>query len=188
MVIAAEVARELELPLDVLTVRKLGTPGHEELAMGAIASGGAVVLDHSIIDSLRIPEEDVEREIRAELDELNRREDLYRDDGGPLPLEGRNVIVVDDGAATGTTVLSAIETLRSIGVKTVVVAVPVASRQAKRALEKAADRTVCALVPPDFYAVGMWFGDFRPVSNKEVQNILREARERSHMHGEDRHD
>ena len=176
MTVAAEVAGELDLPLDVLTVRKLGTPGHEELAMGAIASGGTVVLDHALIEHLHISDEKVREEIREEKEELERSEALYRDDGGPIPIRGKRVIVVDDGAATGSTLLSAIGALRSMGADSVIAAVPVASPEAKRAFEEKADKVVCSLVPAEFYAVGVWYDDFRPVTNEEVRRMLREGR------------
>lgn len=184
MVVAAEIARILELPLDVLSVRKLGTPGHEELAMGAISTGGAVVLDRHLIGQLHIPESELQHEISAEREELERREGLYRDDGGPISVEGKRAIVVDDGAATGLTLLSAIRALRMRKAMLIVVALPVASRSALRALEAEADIVICALTPARFYAVGEWYEDFSPTTNDEVTRLLREARER---YGEEKH-
>ena len=170
--VAAVVAIALGAPLDVFTVRKLGVPGHRELAMGAIATGGARVLNHALIAELQIPDRAVGQVIAEEERELRRREHLFRGDRPPLETAGRIVIVVDDGLATGSTMLAAVRALRDLNAARIVVAVPVGSLEACRDLETEADEVICARIPRDFRAVGNWYLDFSEVSDAEVTALL----------------
>jgi predicted phosphoribosyltransferase len=172
-----EVARALRAPLDVLLVRKLGVPGHEELAMGAIASGGVRIVSEDVIAMLGIPDRVIATVAAAEEKELERRERLYRD-ARPVPnVRGRVVILVDDGLATGATMRAAAATLRTQGPKWLVVAVPVAPPETCEALRAEADDVVCALSPEPFVAVGAWYDDFGQISDDEVRALLRKAAE-----------
>lgn len=174
--VAHEVARELGLPLDVFIVRKLGVPGHEELAMGAIASGGVRVLNRQVIDDLGLPEEAIEAVTAAELAELQRRERLYRAQRPPLDLLGRTVILVDDGLATGSTMRAAVAAVREQGAARVIVAVPVAPPDTCDMLAGQADEVICPLRPHGFEAVGQWYEDFAQTTDEEVRALL-EARD-----------
>jgi erythromycin esterase-like protein/predicted phosphoribosyltransferase len=176
--VAFEVARALSAPLDVFLVRKLGVPGHEEYALGAVASGGIRVLNRQLIDSLDLPPEWIEAIEAKELRELDRRERAYRGDRPPPDVAGRTVILVDDGLATGSTMLAAVEAVRQDGPARLVVAVPVAAREARDALGAVADEVVCALTPQPFYAVGAWYGDFAQTTDHEVRALLEQARVR----------
>jgi putative phosphoribosyl transferase len=170
--VAAEVAKELGAPLDVFVVRKLGVPGHEELAMGAIASGGVLVLDDGVLRWLGISEEQVQRALTRELDELRRREAAYRN-GRPLPdLKGKTVILVDDGLATGTSMQAAARAVRRHQPARIVIAVPVASRATCDQFRDDVDEVVCAVTPEPFYAVGNWYEDFSQTSDEEVRELL----------------
>lgn len=169
--VAFEVAHALEAPLDVLVVRKLGVPGHEEFAMGAIAAGESV-LDEAIIAELGIPRAAIERVLERERSELERRERLYRDGRSPPRIAGRVAIVVDDGLATGSTMRAAARALRRLEPARIVVAVPVASVQACEALRAEADEVLCAITPEPFYAVGVWYEDFSQTSDGEVRRLL----------------
>ena len=170
-----EVARALGAPLDVFVVRKLGVPGHEELAMGAIASGGVRVLNQDVVHGMGIPEQVIEAVAAAEERELARREQLYRD-GRPAPdVRGRIVILVDDGLATGSTMRAAVAALRELGPKRIVVAVPTASPVACAEFAEMVEEAVCAITPEPFYAVGMWYEDFSQTTDDEVRALLREA-------------
>ena len=173
--VALEVARALEAPLDVFLVRKLGVPGHEELALGAIASGGTRVLNEGVIRSLGISQETIAEVAANEQRELERRERLYRDGGVPAPVAGRTVIVVDDGLATGASMRAAALALGEQGAEEVVVAVPVAPAETCAAFEEEFDRIVCLRTPEVFYAVGVWYEDFSEVSDEEVRDLLRGA-------------
>jgi predicted phosphoribosyltransferase len=172
MPVAATVASALGAPLDVFVVRKLGVPGRRELAMGAIASGGARVLNHDLIDRLGIAPLMVATVIAEEEKELARRERLYRHGRPPLMLAGQTVILVDDGLATGSTMLAAVMAVRELSPARVVVAVPVASEETCRHLEQFADDVICARMPRNMMAVGMWYLDFTPTTDDEVQALL----------------
>jgi putative phosphoribosyl transferase len=171
-----EVARMLNAPMDVFLVRKLGVPGQEELAMGAVASGGTHVLNEEVIDKLRIPSSVIEAVLATERQELMRRESTYRSDR-PLPIVGgRVVILVDDGLATGATMRAAAAALRQQSPARLVVAVPTAARETCEALEAEVDEIVCAMTPDPFYAVGLWYEDFAQTSDDEVRDLLARAR------------
>jgi erythromycin esterase-like protein/adenine/guanine phosphoribosyltransferase-like PRPP-binding protein len=174
-----EVAEALNLPLDIFLVRKLGVPGHEELAMGAIASGGVRVLNDDVIQSLRIPEAAIDAVAAMEQRELARRERLYRGSRPAPEIRGRTVILVDDGIATGSTMRAAVEALRRLGAERIVVAVPVAAPSVCDAFQEIADEAVCAFTPEPFYAVGLWYEEFGQTSDDEVQQLLARADERT---------
>jgi putative phosphoribosyl transferase len=176
VVVAFEVARALDLPLDVYLVRKLGAPGQEELAVGAIASGGARVLNDSIVASLRLPPEQIEAIAAREKVRLEERERLYRGHAEPLVLRGRQVIVVDDGLATGASMRIAVRSLRGRDPARIVVAVPVAPAETCAALGREADEVVCSLTPTPFYSIGSWYEDFEQTSDQEVIDLLERAR------------
>ncbi len=169
--VASEIARALDLPLDVFLVRKLGVPGHEELAMGAIASGGARVLDFEVMRAYRVSEEDVARVTDAQRRELDRREIAYRADRPPLDLKGRTIILVDDGLATGSSMRAAVAALGPLSPARVV-AVPVAPRSTVFSLERVADEVVCLEMPEPFLAVGMFYEDFEQTSDEQVRDLL----------------
>lgn len=171
--VAREVARELGAPLDVFMVRKLGVPGHEELAMGAIASGGVRVMNPEVVRTLRIPESAIERTVAQEVRELERRERMFRGDRPAPDLRGRTVILVDDGLATGATMRAAVAALRDLGPARIVVAVPVGSPEACEDFRHVADEVVCALTPSPFQAVGLWYENFGQTTDAEVQAALR---------------
>jgi putative phosphoribosyl transferase len=171
-----EVARVLGVPLDVFVVRKLGLPWHEELAMGAIASGGVRILDNDLIRVARVSPADVQRVTAAEEAELERRERQYRGDR-PFPdLTGKTVLLVDDGLATGATMRAAVAAVKAEGPARVVVAVPVAAPQTCDALRDVADEVVCAVTPEPFHAVGLWYDDFSQTTDDEVRTLLDRAR------------
>jgi putative phosphoribosyl transferase len=170
--VAFEIARALGAPLDVFLVRKLGVPGHEELAMGAIASGGARVLDPEVLRAYGVREEDVARVTAEERRELNRREIAYRGDRPPLDPRGRTVILVDDGLATGSSMRAALAALQPLSPARVVVAVPVAPRSTVFSLQSLADEVVCLATPGHFFAVGMFYENFEQVSDEEVCDLL----------------
>jgi predicted phosphoribosyltransferase len=175
--VAYEVAKELGAPLDVFLVRKLGVPGHEELAMGAIASGGVLVLDDGVVRWLGISEDQIQKTLARELDELQRREAAYRE-GRPLPdLKGKTVILVDDGLATGASMQAAARAVRRHDPARIVVAVPVASRATCDQFREEVDEVVCAVTPAPFYAVGNWYEDFSQTSDEEVRELLELAAE-----------
>jgi len=170
--VAGEVARILAAPLDVFVVRKLGVPGHEELAMGAIASGGGRVLNEAVIDRLGLTDDEVEAVARSEAAVLDRRERAYRDDRRPAPVAGATVIVVDDGLATGASMRAAVEALRAQDPAAVVVAVPVASPETCRNIRAEAEEVVCVRTPENFLAVGQAYDDFSPTTDDEVRAVL----------------
>jgi predicted phosphoribosyltransferase len=173
--VAYEVAMALGAPLDVFQVRKLGLPGHEELAMGAIATGDVRVLNPDVVEYLRIPEEVIDEVTARERQELERRERLYRD-GRPAPSpRGRVVILVDDGLATGSTMRAAVLALRQQQPAAVIVAVPVAAKQTCNELRTVADEVFCGITPDPFYAVGLWYEDFSQTTDEEVRDMLARA-------------
>lgn len=167
-----EVARSLGAPLDVFVVRKLGVPGHRELAMGAIASGGVRVLDREVIGWYGVSPALIETTAREELAQLERREALYRKDREPAPIYGHTVLLVDDGLATGATMKAALEALRAHRPARIVVAVPVGSPASCAQLRAVADEVICACEPEDFAAVGQHYFDFEQTSDAEVRELL----------------
>ncbi len=173
--VAYEVAGRLAAPLDVLLVRKLGVPWQPELAFGAIASGGVVVLNDDHIRALGLGEDVIRDTIERERLELERRERLYRDHHEPVDLAGKTVVVVDDGIATGSTMRAALESLAERGVAHRIVASPVAAAETVHGLEDEADEVICVQTPPAFFAVGAWYDDFAPVSDADVKQLLAEA-------------
>jgi len=173
--VGAEVARSLQAPLDVFVVRKLGVPGHEELALGAIAPGGVRVLNRELIDALDLSPEWLEAIDARERRELERRERSYRGTLPPPRLGGRTVIIVDDGLATGSTMTAAIEAIRSSEPAAVIVAVPVADPDVCEALGAAADEVVCLLAPHPLGAVGFYYADFSQTTDAEVRELLASA-------------
>ena len=172
VVIGREVADRLDAPLDVLVVRKLGFPGQSELAMGAIASGGVRVLNEALLEQTGVSEALVEDVVARERVELERREALYRGDRPAPDVAGKTVLVVDDGLATGSTMLAAVQALRSLRAGRTVVAVPTAPQQTCEALEDVADEVVCLRQPDPFYAVGLSYEDFAEVSDDDVRALL----------------
>ena len=171
--VAYQVAAILDLPLDIFLLRKLGVPGQEELAMGAIASGGVRVLNHDVIESLRIPESIIEAVAEKEKRELERRENFYKQDAPPYDLTNKTVILIDDGLATGATMRAAAEALKQQKVNKIVIAVPVAAESTCRELSELVDEIVCALTPEPFYGVGYWYDDFSQTSDGEVIDLLK---------------
>jgi predicted phosphoribosyltransferase len=181
--VAYEVAAALRVPLDVFTVRKIGVPGYEELAIGAIASGGAYVLDESLIRYLGLRFEELKHVVREQAKELHRRNAAYRESRSPIDVAGRTVIVVDDGLATGSSMLAALSALRIQNPARIVAAVPVSSDEACTLVRAKADEFVCALVPHPFVAVGVHYADFRQVADEEVRALLAHADERMRHQG-----
>ena len=170
--VGSEVARAVGAPLDVFLVRKLGVPGYEELAMGAVASGGVRVLNDEIVRGLGISEHQIDAVVARELQELARRERLYRGDHPPPDVAGRTVILVDDGLATGATMRAAVQALRQQHPVRIVVAVPTASPDTNEALKVEADDVICAMTPEPFFAVGHWYQDFTQTTDNEVRELL----------------
>ncbi|HEY8461822.1 MAG TPA: phosphoribosyltransferase [Blastocatellia bacterium] len=173
--VAYEVAMALNAPMDVFVVRKLGVPGHEELAMGAIATGGARYLNRDVIEHLRIPEEVIDEVTEQEKLELERRERLYRDNRPARSPRDRVVILVDDGLATGSSMRAAALAVRQQQPASIVVAVPVASIESCESLRGQADEIVCPYTPEPFYAVGLWYEDFSQTTDAEVRDLLARA-------------
>jgi predicted phosphoribosyltransferase len=176
--VAFEVARFLGAPLDVCVVRKLGVPGQEEVAMGAIAAGGVELLSARTIRALHITPGAIRQTLDRERRELERRELAYRDGHPPVEIQGRTVIVVDDGLATGASMTAAVTALRRRGPRAIIVAVPVASASACAEIRQVADRCVCVLVPEPFQGVGEWYADFSQTTDEEVRHLLAAARSR----------
>jgi predicted phosphoribosyltransferase len=170
--VAAEVARALGAPLDVFCVRKLGVPGQPELAMGAIATGGVVVVNQDVVAEIFVPPDVMAEVTAAERAELERRERAYRGDRPPPSLAARTVVLVDDGLATGASMRAAVRAVRAAGPTRVVVAVPVAAAETCRSLEAEADEVVCPLAPKGFRSVGGWYEDFSTTSDDEVRRCL----------------
>ncbi|KTC85655.1 MULTISPECIES: phosphoribosyltransferase [Legionella] len=170
--VAYEIARTLSLPLDVLIVRKLGVPGHEELAMGAIVTGDAVVFNDEIIHSFHLSDSSIQKVIQVEQKELQRRESLYRQDRPSLNLKAKTVILVDDGIATGASMLAALKAVRLQQPASIIIAVPVAADATCNDLAGLADYLVCPLKPVNFYAVGLWYEDFNQTTDEEIFELL----------------
>jgi putative phosphoribosyl transferase len=178
--VAFEIARALRAELDILLVRKLGLPGHEELAIGAIASGGMRVLNHELIEELQLSEALIDRLTATEQRELERRERLYRENRPPLIVRDRTLILIDDGLATGASMMAAIRALRPQSPKRIVVAVPVAAAETCQQFRAEADNVICPATPEPFGAVGAWYHDFSQTSDNEVRKLLEiAARERA---------
>lgn len=176
-----EIAHALRAPLDIFLVRKLGAPQYEELAMGAIASGGIRVLNETVIEQLRIPAKDIEEAARREQQELERREQAFRDGRESVPVSGRVCILVDDGLATGSTMRAAVMALKKQNPRRVVVAVPVGAADTCEEFESLADEVICLYTPEPFMAVGRWYDDFTQVTDEEVRDFLeRAAHEMAH--------
>ena len=170
--VAYEVATALGAPLDIFLVRKLGVPGYEELAMGAVATGGVRVLNDQVVQGLRIPDYVIDAVAAWELQELARREQLYRGERPQPNVRDRTVILVDDGLATGSTMLAALRALRQQQPARVVVAVPTASPVTCEEMRSEADDVVCAITPEPFYSVGLWYEDFSQTTDEEVRELL----------------
>jgi predicted phosphoribosyltransferase len=170
--VAYEVARSLGAPLDVFIVRKLGIPGHEEVAMGAVATGGVRVLNDEVVATLAIPENVIGAITAQEQQELARRERVYRGGRPPPDVRGRTVILVDDGLATGSTMHAAVRALRRQQPARIVVAVPTAAAETCEKLKSEVDEVVCATIPEPFHAVGRWFEDFSQTTDEEVRELL----------------
>lgn len=170
--IGFEVASALEVRLDVFVVRKLGVPGHEELAMGAIATGGVRLVNHDVVDALGIPAEVIDRVAERERIELERRERLYRGSRPMTPLANMTVILVDDGLATGSTMRAAIAAVRQQQPASIVVGVPVGAPSTCQEIARDADEVVCLRRPEPFVAVGLWYRDFSETSDSEVRTLL----------------
>src|ERR1700736_3675304 len=173
--VAYEVARALGAPLDVFVVRKLGVPGYEELAMGAVATGGVRAINDKIVRDLRIPDYVIDRVAAAEREELARRERAYRGGRPPLDMRDRTVILVDDGLATGATMRAAVKALRQHRPAHIVVAVTTASPETCEELKAEVDQVVCAITPEPFHAVGYWYEDFTQTTDREVRDLLARA-------------
>jgi putative phosphoribosyl transferase len=174
--VAFEVAKALEAPLDVVLVRKLGVPGHRELAMGAIASGGFRVVNQDVAHGLGLPAGTLDAVQAVEERELRRRESTYRGDQAPLELRDRIVIIVDDGLATGSTMRVAVRSVRQHRPSRIVVAVPAAPPEVCEDLRAEVDEVVCGITPTSFHAVGVWYEDFSQTSDQEVQALLHQSR------------
>lgn len=170
-----EVARALHAPMEVFIVRKLGVPGHEEFAMGAVATGGVRVLNDQVVSALGIPEYVIDAVAVWEQQELERRERTYRGNRPPPDVREKTVILVDDGLATGSTMLAAVKALHKLGPARIVVAVPVASPDTCELLKTEVDDVVCAVTPEPFYAVGLWYRDFSQTTDEEVRELLQQS-------------
>lgn len=174
--VAFEVAGGLHLPLDVFVVRKLGVPGHEELAMGAVASGGVRVTNDDVVSLLGIANEEFEAICGREALEVDRREIAYRNHRPRLVVEGKTILLVDDGVATGSTMLAAVDALRKQRAARIVVAVPAMAPSSLPIFKRKADEVVAVITPDNFMAVGQWYEDFSQTSDEEVQGLLEKAR------------
>jgi len=173
--VAYPIAQALNAPLDVFIVRKLGVPGHEELAMGAIAMGGARVLNNELIQAIGVSRPEVEAVIGREEDELARRERLYRENRPPLAIRGQASILVDDGLATGASMWAAVVALRKLEPAKIVVAVPVAAEETCAAFRDVVEEIVCGITPDPFLAVGVWYANFSQTTDEEVRDLLKRA-------------
>jgi predicted phosphoribosyltransferase len=177
--VAAEVAKKLNAPLDVFVVRKLGLPGHPELAMGAIVTGGVRVFNGDVINSLRIPDEVINAVTAEELQELQRRERSYRNDLPPPEVRGKTIIIVDDGIATGSTMIAAVAALRQLEAGRIIVAAPVIAQSTFYLIHNAADEVAAVIAPEEFHGVGQWYEDFSQTTDDEVRQLLAETNHRA---------
>jgi putative phosphoribosyl transferase len=182
--VAYEVAEALHAPLDVFLVHKLGVPGYDELAMGAIASGGVRVFNHEVIHRLGLSGSIIEAIAQERQKELQQREEAYRDGRGPTAVENRTVLVVDDGLATGASMNAAIRALRQRRPRSISVAVPTGSVDTCNQLRNEADEVVCVMTPEPFYSIGVWYSDFMPISDEEISRLLKEATEERRVRAE----
>jgi putative phosphoribosyl transferase len=173
--VAYEIATALAIPLDIFIVRKLGVPGHEELAMGAIASGGTVIFNEPLMHNLNLEQSSINNVLKVEQKELLRRELLYRGNR-PFPnLLGKTIILVDDGIATGSTMFAAIKALRTYKPASIIIAVPVAAHETYEEMSRLVDKIICPLQPINFYAVGLWYENFSQTSDREVIKLLQKS-------------
>lgn len=177
--VAYEVAQALAAPLDVFLVRKLGLPGDQELAMGAVASGGVRILNKEVVNALRIPPEIIDAVSQREQQALARSEYLYRDDNPSLPIQDQIVILIDDGLATGASMAAAVTALRARAPEQIVVAVPIAPPESYERFADRVDRIVCLETPDPFFGVGLWYEDFTQVRDEEVRDLLMRAANRN---------
>jgi predicted phosphoribosyltransferase len=182
--VAYEVARALQVPLDIWIVRKLGLPGQEELAIGAIASGGVRILNHDIIQAVGLRKSMIDKVTEQELEELKRREQQYRGNRSPIDVQDRTIILIDDGLATGASMLAAVRGLRTQNPARIIVAVPAAAPQALEILRAEVDEAVFVIAPYDFKGVGNWYEDFSQTTDEEVQWLLAEAERQLPQHDE----
>ena len=173
--IAFEVAKALNAPLDIFSVRKLGVPGQEELAMGAIASGGIRILNEGVVNYLHISNQTIDTVAAKELQELERREQAYRGSRPQVDVHNRTVILIDDGLATGSTMRAAVVALHKLQPSRIIVAVPVSSASTCEEFKDYVDEIVCATTPEPFYAVGLWYKDFSQTTDEEVHSLLAQA-------------
>ena len=171
------IAHKLYKPLDIYLVKKLGVPGQEELAMGAVSSSGEISLERGLIERLNISDSDLDQLISDKQIELKEREILLRGKRSPLELDGKTIILVDDGLATGATMVTAIKGIKKHNPKKLIVAVPVASRESLELIQKEVDEVICLLVPDFFYSVSIWYSDFRQTTDGEVITLLKKADE-----------
>lgn len=167
-----EIARALRIPLDILNVRKLGAPGHEELAMGAVASGGAAVINEDVLSELRIPRAVVDEALREQQLEIERRDRLFRGNRAPTAVAGKTVVLVDDGLATGATMRAGVAALRQLEPSRIVAAVPVAARESAELVRHDVDAFTCLALPEPFYGVGRWYDNFPQLTDDDVRAIL----------------
>jgi putative phosphoribosyl transferase len=179
--VGTEVAKKLNAPLDVFVVRKLGLPDQPELAMGAIATGGVRVVNRDVVDSLQIPDIVIDAVAAQEQEELARRERAYRDDRPTPDVQGKTVILVDDGIATGSTMLAAVAALRQLDAARIVVAAPVIAGSTYYQIRRAADDVAAVIVPEHFYGVGQWYEDFSQTTDEEVRKLLAQADGRQYV-------
>lgn len=179
VVVAKEIAEELKAPLDLVTSRKIGLPTNPELAIGAVTQDGTILLNQLLIERFNISNQEVVEEAEIIFKEIKRRLETYRGSSNIPPIEGRSIIIVDDGIATGFTVQASIAFIKNYNPREIVLAVPVAARDIIESFEKELDKVICPLAPEDFYAVGQFFQDFSQVTDEEVINIMENFREKS---------
>ncbi len=176
VVVGYEVAKELRIPLDLTIARKIGAPGNPELAIGAVAEDGTYILDNSLVEMLGVPQDFIESEADKQRVEIKRRLQKYRNNAPPPKLANREIVVVDDGVATGSTLKAALLSLSKVGAKSVTVAVPVGPPDTIKALKRHADRVVCLFTPDPFYAIGEFYGNFDQTTDEEVTDLLDQNR------------